>query len=1228
MIDFAGIWRRMLGKPMKSHHRLRKVGGSLSPRRWRFLRFCHGIFFSLILAGSWNLEETSPLAADSPKADPVSFNREIRPIFSEHCYACHGPDAGQRKAGLRLDIEEEALKALKSGNRAVVPGNPSAGALMFRITAEDPDERMPPPEHEKPLSPKQIDRLKRWIAEGAQWERHWAYLPPKRPALPSLQQTGWARNEIDHFIQAEQEKRGLKPSPEAPKAKLIRRASLDLIGLPPSVAEIEAFLKDDSEEAYDQLIDRLLDSKHYGERQALFWLDLARYGETQGFHHDRHRDMWHWRDWVIRAYNENNPFDEFTIEQLAGDLLPNSTSEQKIATGFHRNEMTTSEGGALPEEYSVKYVVGRVDTTARVWLGTSLACAECHDHKYDPVSQEDYYRFFAYFNNVPEDGLDRGMNPRPRLSLKTDAQEKQLQTLTQELNALELAYANLVNSPNETYNAGQKLWMDKLENAGRKNWRFLEPLAATTANRSELAWNAEHILTASGTLPNKEVYTIDFYTDLPAVTGIRLEAIPDENSGQIGRAKNGDFVLTRLEVSSRPTNRAELARASSPAFARWRLIGPFGNRIPSSQLLDTIFGPETHLDFNAAFGEERRQWSDPTGDLNEALKTLQGKTGAVYLAGSIAAQDSMETTLRLNTPLPHRLWVNLAEVPAPAENERLKISLQKGQNSILLKLALDGGSPKIQPTLLAEQAPWNPVKLKAAAASRERPRYGIQGALDGKIETGWSVWEKEPQGRDAEYAWFQTDKPLNAKGGALRIQLSFRSPLPQRLLGKFRLAVTDSAAIGDWIALPQNIRTDLIQFLDRQSSQPPASVQVHYRENFVEEARQLKKLLNAKKKQRADFENSLPVAMIMEERETPKDTFVLIRGEYNNPGKKVKPGLPAALYPEFEEPPKRKTNGKTQQGNRLDLARWIVDPGHPLTSRVIVNHYWQQFFGTGIVKTAEDFGSQGEWPSHPKLLDWLAREFVESGWNVKHMHKLILTSATYRQDSKILPQHLRLDPENRKLSRFPRIRLEAEAIRDLALFAGGLLDQTIGGESVYPYQPPGLWERLAFQGTRKWEQSQGGKNYRRGLYVYWRRSVPYASFVAFDAPSRETCTVQRPRTNTPLQALVLMNDPVYIEAARSLGIRILTEGGSTSEDKIRFACQTVLSRHPLPQELNQLRQAYLDELRHFESNRVAANQLIHVGASEPPLDADVCELAAWTIIGNILLNLDETITKN
>ncbi len=1193
---------------------------------------CRGISFLWILAGGL---ATAAMAAVS-ETGAVAFNREIRPIFSEHCYACHGPDEQQRKAGLRLDLQEEALKELNSGIRAIVPGDRAASALVARITADDPDEIMPPPKHGKPLTPAQIDTLQRWIAEGAPWERHWAYIRPERPALPPLKQPGWARNAIDHFIQSQQESLGLEPSPEAPKAKLLRRASWDLTGLPPSVEEIETFLEDDSEEAYEQLIDRLLDSKHYGERQAMFWLDLARYGETQGFHHDRHRDMWHWRDWVINAYNANKPFDQFTTEQLAGDLLPNPTQEQLIATGFHRNEMTTSEGGALSEEYLVKYVVGRVDTTARVWLGTSLACAECHDHKYDPISQEDYYRFFAYFNNVPEDGLDRGMNPRPRLSLKTAAQEKRLQTLTQEADALALSHANLVHPPNDVYDEKQKRWVRKLENT-HKNWRPLQPLAATAANHSQLAWDAEHIITASGPLPDKDSYTLDFYTDSPALTGIRLEAIPDKTAaGKAGRAENGDFILTRFEVLSRPANRADIPRpadsessaaaATQPAFGQWRAIGPFGSRLAPSQLLDTIFAPENRLDFNAAYGEAQQKWSPPAADPNQALQPFAGKTGTAYLAGTITAPNPAEAALRLNTPLPHRLWINLGAIQTPADEDTLKIPLQKGQNPILVKLALSETPPAIQPELLDNQALLKPIKLKAAAASYERSRYGIRGTLDDKIETGWSVWREGKAGNTKEYAWFQTAVPLGGKNGAhIRIKLSFRSPLKQRLLGKFRLAVTDTDNLGEWMALPQNIRAELVQFADKQTATLPQSVQIHYRENHIDEARQIKKLLDAKKKERADFENSLPVAMVMGEREKPKDTFLLIRGEYNNPGQKVKPGLPAALYPEHKKTPRQQ---ETERNDRLTLARWLTDPDHPLTSRVIVNYYWQQFFGTGIVKTSEDFGSQGAPPSHPELLDWLAREFVESGWNIKHLHKHILTSATYRQDSKILPQHRRLDPANRFLSRFPRIRLEAEAIRDLALTAGGLLDRTIGGESVYPYQPPGLWEQLAFQGTRKWQQSQGTKNYRRGLYVYWRRSVPYASFIAFDAPSRETCTVKRPRTNTPLQALVLMNDPVYIEAARALGLRIMAQNNAGLDDQIRFACRATLSRPPSPKELSQLRQAYQAERRHFESNRIAANQLIHVGASAPPLDADICELAAWTVIGNILLNLDEAITKN
>ncbi len=1158
----------------------------------------------------------------------ISFNRDVRPILSEHCFACHGPDEGQRKAGLRLDIEEEALKALKSGERAIVPGNPEASELVRRIGTTDADDQMPPPEFGKPLSADQINQLQAWIGSGAQWQGHWAYITPERPEVPSARSdaSDWAVNEIDQFIQAKLDRLNLKPSPEAPKAKLIRRASLDLTGLPPTVEEIDAFLADESEEAYESLVDRLLASKHYGERQAMYWLDLARYGETQGFHHDRHRDMWHWRDWVIQAYNDNKPFDQFTIEQLAGDLLPNPTKDQLVATGFHRNEMTTSEGGALPEEYSVKYVVGRVDTTARVWLGTSLACAECHDHKYDPISQKDYYRFFAYFNNVPEDGLDRGVNPRPRVSLSSKDQDRKLAELEQEYEAMKLAHANVVNPPNADHDTAQSTWTREHQDQALAAWETLTPIEASATNGSTLAWDEDQTISATGALPDKDSYTIRFHTTATNITGIRLEAIPDSDSesGKSGRADNGDFVLTRFEVTTRPQASASaVAAKATPRFTQWRAVGPFQPESGKPGSADHPYGPESNLDFNARYGAKEHGWSEPKDQLAAQHETIQDQSGVVYYAGEVSLPHKTSAVFSLGDTEAVSVWLNWQRI-LPTENSaqsspEYKLPLQAGTNRILLRVDLDQPLPSpLVPTLNDESQILKAAKFKTAAASFQRSRYDIGGTLDSKIETGWSVWGNGDQGKQTEYAWFQPEAPLGHSGGTLvEATLHFQSPLKQRLLSRLRLAITTDTDLTTFLKLPQNIRTELVRNHRDKDHSVPRSVQVYYRENFVETAKQLKKLLDTKRKERDNYRNNLPVAMVMGERDQMKDTFVLIRGEYNNPGDRVQAGVPKALFPSKNE----------DQENRLSLAQWLVDPEHPLTSRVIVNHYWQQFFGNGIVKTSEDFGSQGEWPSHPELLDWLAREFVESGWDIKHMHRLILTSATYRQDSVVSEPLLKLDPDNRLLARFPRLRLEAEGIRDMAMSVSGLLDPAIGGESIYPYQPPGLWEQVAFQGTRKWQQSEGIKNYRRGLYVYWRRSVPYASFVTFDAPSRETCTVKRPRTNTPLQALVLMNDPVYVEAARAFGLRIMKEGGDTLDDRLQFAFRLALSRVPTPAELAELRLAYTTELEHFEANRPAANQLIHVGASTPPLEMDICELAAWTLVGNILLNLDETITK-
>ncbi len=1138
----------------------------------------------------------APLAAAAPLADAVSYNRDIRPILSDHCYACHGPDEAQRKAGLRLDIEEHALEALDSGSRAVVPGDPGKSALVARITHGDPQERMPPLSHGKPLDQDEIAALAKWVEEGARWEGHWAYLKPERPEAPPEDGSGWARNPIDRFVLARMEKEGLEPSPEASREKLIRRASLDLTGLPPTIEEIEAFLEDGSEEAYPAMVDRLLDSEHYGERQAMFWMDLARYGETQGYHHDRHRDMWRWRDWVIRAYNENKPFDQFTLEQLGGDLLPEPTRDQLIATGFHRNEMTTSEGGALPEEYLVKYVVGRVDTTARVWLGSSLACAECHDHKYDPISQEEYYRFFALFNNVPEDGLDRGINPRPSLLLESDEDAERRKQLERELAALEKARRNMIESANPEYEEQERRWVDGLEAGFVRAWSPLRPIEASSEAGAELAWEADSTVAATGPLPERETYTLELATDLASITGLQLEALPDPESGQAGRGEKGDYVLTRLEASVRPV---------LPQIASWSWIGPFGGALEKEERLQTVFAPEADPGPGAFFGEERLQWSAPGPE-----PALPGEPGVYYLAARITCARDFEGALRLGDGLP--ALARLGDQPfATVPEGELALKLEQGEVQLRLKVDWPGGEGAFSPRWEGEEP--QPVVFKAATATYERSGHGVGGALEDNDESGWSGW-REAGGR-AERAWFQPENPVGFEGGTVvQVRLSFRSPLPRGSLGRFRLSATGSESVGLWMGLPRNVANDL---LARENGETPPSARSYYRENLVEEIRDLKALADAKRKESGELSRSIPRAMVMSEAGQPRETRILIRGEYDNPGEKVEPGVPPALFPDHSEPVR----------DRLQLARWLVHPDHPLTSRVAVNHYWQQFFGRGLVETSEDFGSQGSWPTHPDLLDWLAREFVESGWDVKGMHRLILNSATYRQDSRLSPRHLEADPRNLWLARFPRLRLEAEAIRDMAMAASGLLDPSIGGESVYPWQPPGLWEQLAFQGTRKWIQSQGSGNYRRGLYVYWRRSVPYPSFVAFDAPSRETCTVRRARTNTPLQALVLMNDPVYVEAARALGLRILREGGQSLEDRIRYGFRLALGRPPDPEEAQEMEQAWREEFEHYRERREQANLLIHVGASEPPVEVDISSLAAWTVIGSILLNLDETITK-
>jgi hypothetical protein len=1005
-------------------------------------------------------------------ADPVRivYDREIRPLLSDACYKCHGPDGEERKAGLRLDLKDSALKPGESGQVAVVPGKPAESELIRRILSDDPNEIMPPPDSGKKLTAAQKDLIKRWVEQGADYQQHWSFVAPVRPPLPKVNSAAWPRNALDHFILARLEREKLQPSNEANKTTLIRRATLDLTGLPPTPAEIDAFLADSSPQAYEKVVDRLLASPHFGERMAVDWLDASRYADTHGYHIDSGRDMSHWREWVIAAFNRNLPFDQFTIQQLAGDLLPDATIEQKVASGFNRNHMINFEGGAIPAEYQTAYIVDRVNTTGTVWLGLSVACSQCHDHKYDPITQKDFYKFYAFFNNLPENGLDgRDGNAVPLLKMPSSEQQRKLDQLTADLKPLEAK----VNSPSPAIDAAQADW-EKTAIADQKiEWSVLDPTGYLSQGGATLTRQADKSLLASGVNPATETYTIVAATDLSDITALRLEALPDESLPQksSGRSANGNVVLTEVNL---------------------------------------------------------------TAGLSGDLSTHQ------------------------------------------------------------------------------------PVKFQAATADFSQTDFPIANAIDGKSDTGWAIY---PEVTKPHAAVFTADKPIRTAGKTLlTVTLHFQSQFAQHQLGRFRLSVTQARNPHGAEKLPKKIADSLALAADKRSDAQKTELRDHYRKNVSPELKQAADQLAALKKSLDELNKQIPNSMVMQENPQPRDTFMLIRGQYDKPGEKVTAGVPGALSRLPEGAP----------ANRLGLAQWLVDADQPLTARVIVNRYWQMYFGTGIVKTAEDFGSQGEYPSHPELLDWLATEFRESGWDVKHLQRLIVTSATYRQNSSITPALVAKDPENRLLARGPRMRLQAEFIRDQALAVSGLLNDQIGGQSVLPYQPAGLWEEMAFGrefSAQKYVQSTGRDLYRRTMYTFWKRTVPPASLSTFDAPDRETCIVRRSRTNTPLQALVLMNDPTYVEASRKLAERMMTEASVSPEERIAFAFRLATARLPKPAEAAVLTRIFQQQLAVFQKDAAAAQKLLSVGESKRNEKLDAAELAAWTTIASVILNLDETITK-
>ncbi|QDT97157.1 PSD1 and planctomycete cytochrome C domain-containing protein [Gimesia aquarii] len=1003
---------------------------------------------------------TSVAAAE----EKIEFNRDVLPILSNHCFICHGPDSATRESGLRLDQRESAIGKSESGKRAIAPGNVEVSELIHRITTEDENEQMPPADGPKRLNAAQIAILKAWIAQGAEYQLHWAFVAPKQPERPKPLNTAWPKNEIDLFVCMEMERAGLKPAREASRETLIRRVAFDLTGLPPTLKDIDIFLADKSSKAYERMVDRYLNSPAYGEHMAKHWLDLARYADSNGYQYDTEREQWVWRDWVINAYNKNKPFDEFTVEQLAGDLLPNATGQQRLATGFNRNHGITIEGGIIDEEYRTEYVMDRLVTTGEVWLALTIGCARCHEHKYDPISQKEFYQLYAFFNQVPERGM-RGFAPKERIPspLANSIQQE-----------IETKLARLKAELRKPIDLDRQLdiWSQDISRQSVRGWTVVEPLVMKSSGGTTLIKLVDHSILTSGANPQKDVYEMTAQTDATGMTAVRLEALTHKSlpGGGPGRHSNSNFVLSEFELTA----------------------------------------------------------------------------------------------------------ISIAD---PSQRQE--------------------------------------VKFHRAIADYSQANYEIAKAIDGSVagNNGWAV--DGPTRKLPATAMFIASTPFGYKGGTeLQFRLRHEAGFATHGIGRPRFSITeDSDKTLELHGIPAKIR----QIAAKKQNQRNSNEQKQIREYFLTHHSPKQKL----KQRIADLEKqkvaAFPETMIMQDLAQPRATYLLDRGQYNEPRDQVAPNVPA-IFPAMPT---------TTAKNRLGFAEWLVDPNHPLTARVAVNRYWQRIFGMGLVKTSEDFGVQGELPSHPDLLDWLALEFVRSGWDVKHMQRLIVNSATYRQTSHVGAAAYAQDPENRLLARGPRMRLDAEQIRDATLAIGGLLVQRLGGKSVYPYQPKGLWLELNNRPnySREYARGSGEDLYRRSLYTFWKRTVPSPMLKTLDAPEREFCTIRRSRTNTPLQALLLMNGPQFVEAARKLAERMLIEGGSHVDGQIKYGFRLVTARNPSKAELAVFREAYDTDLKNYTNDQAAAIRLLQVGDSSFDTKLNTARLAAYTSLARLFLNLDEAITK-
>ncbi len=1042
-----------------------------------------GTILLLVLLGGvivWLQREDRTASVEIAQRD-VQFNRDILPLFSETCFNCHGPDEHSREADLRFDLPENAFSERDGGVFALVPGSPEKSEAWKRIVSDDPDLIMPPPDSHFILNEKQKGMIKRWIESGAKYQAHWAFETPRKAPLPSVQKADWSRSEIDRFILARLESEGLSPSEPADKRTLIRRLSYDLTGLPPSLEAVHQFLEDEGPDAYESLVDRLLDSPHFGERMAVAWLDQARYADTNGYSRDGARTMWVWRDWVIQAYNEDKPYDAFLREQLAGDLLPDATEAQVVATGFNRNHMITAEGGTIKLENLTNYAVDRVKTTSEAFLGLTMACAQCHDHKYDPISQEDFYRMFAYFNTLSDKGIDGagGRNAEPIIHAKSPLLHKDVDTI-------------------------------------RETIEFLKLERRSQASRLQSGW----------------------------------ESREREKLGQLGKGLAFyNFKPLMVNNPNIPPSMVEL-RDDGSVFLKQQSIAP----------------RSTFYSFACSLEE---------------------------------APNSEITGLRILF-LPH-----------PEVNNG---SLGYGEKDELGAFGVSAVSVSAGKVPVADFDLNSEVFLKEATASYSHQDYPARSVLDPRWPTAWS-----PLGeiRKPQHLTLTFEKPVDPKAAPyFSIMINF-----QQIANPGHFKIMAMTGRDDGTNLPSSIQRILNKPIKARTESDTEEI-ANYHERHDPELESLNTDLATYRKRLSEMTEAFPT-QVMDTAKQPRKTYILNRGSYDQPGREVQPGVPTFLPPLPENAP----------ADRRALADWFTDPSHPLTSRVAVNRIWQLFFGRGFVSTSADFGAQGEWPSHPELLDYLAVDFIEKGWSVKTLVKQIVMSQTYRQRSEVTEAQRSIDPENRLLSRGPRFRLQGEFIRDTALKASGLLNDWVGGSSVKPYQPRGIWREISHYGsvrdlTQVFVQDKGRNLYRRSLYTLWKRTSPPPSMMAFDAPNRELCVMQRETTNTPLQALTLLNDPQFVEAGRVFAERILQElSDATDKDRVSFAFETVTSRLPSNEELGELVKALEEQRVYFERNEEEALAVLGVGEAKRNSQIDVADHAAFSVIANLIFNLSEAVTK-